>query len=72
MNKALWIARKNYLHSLIKKVSESLGGDEPEFLKAHFEYILEHYPDEHIEKAITCYEEMMDQLRLYPKRQTDE
>ena len=68
MNKGLWIARKNYLFTLIKKVSDGHGGDEPEFLKQHFQEVLEMNPDEKIEEAIACYQEMVAQLKYYPER----
>ncbi len=62
MNKALWIARKNYLATLIKKVSDGHGGDERQFLIAHFDELLKAHPNEKIEQAIRCYEEMIGQL----------
>lgn len=68
MNRALWIARKNYLCCLIRKVSEGHGGDEIEFLRQHCREVLEAYPNEKIEQGIKCYEEMVEQLRYYPER----
>lgn len=68
MNRGLWIARKNYLFTLIKKVSDGHGGDEPEFLKQLFTELLETYPDERIEEAIVCYQEMVAQLKYYSRR----
>lgn len=68
MNRGLWITRKNYLCILIKKVSDGHGGDEPEFLKKHFQEVLEMNPDEQIEEAIACYQEMVEQLKYYPER----
>ncbi len=68
MNKALWIARKNYLCGLIKKVSDGHGGDDIEFLRQYCREVLEMNPDEKIEGAIKCYEEMVEQLKYYPKR----
>jgi hypothetical protein len=59
MNKGLWIARKNYLFTLIKKVSDFNGGDEIEFLKKHFQETIEIYSEEKIEIAITCYEQVI-------------
>ncbi len=69
MNKGLWIARKNYLFTLIKKVSDGHGGDEPEFLRQHFQEVLEMNPDEQIEEAISCYQEMVEQIKYYPERE---
>lgn len=68
MNKGLWIARKNHLFCLIRKVSNGHGGDESEFISQHFCEVLKSYPDDAIEKPITCYEEMVEQLRYYPKK----
>ncbi|HYD89896.1 MAG TPA: hypothetical protein VEA37_00220, partial [Flavobacterium sp.] len=62
MHRALWIARKNHLCCLIKKVSDGHGGDEVEFLRQHCKDILAQYPNEHIEEAIRCYEHMINQL----------
>jgi len=56
MDKALWIARKNYLCTLIKKVSDSHGGDDIEFLREHCREVIANYPDDTIEQAIACYE----------------
>lgn len=63
MNKGLWIARKNYLFTLIKKISDANGGDDSEFLKQHWSEVIDVYPDEKIETAIFCYQEMVKQLR---------
>lgn len=60
MHKALWIARKNYLCSIIKKVSDGHGGDEIEWLREHCKQVLADYPDEQIEVAIACYEQMVE------------
>jgi hypothetical protein len=68
VNKGLWIARKNYLFSLIRKVSYGHGGDDIEFLKEHSMEVLERYSNESIEEAIACYEEMVKQLQYYPER----
>lgn len=66
MNRGLWIARKNHLFCLIRKVSIGYGGDEEEWLKQHFLEVLAAHPDEKIEEAITCYEEMITQIPFYP------
>lgn len=68
MHKALWIARKNYLRALIQKVSDGFGGDDPEFVNQHIQEVLAAHPDEKIEEAIACYEEMTTQIGLYPPR----
>lgn len=56
MHKGLWIARKIYLFSLIKKVSDSYGGDDKDFLDRHSLQVLDTHPEEQIELAIRCYE----------------
>ncbi len=63
MNRGLWIARKNYLTTLIKKVSDGHGGDDIEFLKQHCKEVIDVHPDEKIEEAIACYQEMVEQLK---------
>jgi hypothetical protein len=68
MNRGLWIARKNHLCCLVKKVSDGHGGDDVEDLRQHCKELLEAYPGEKIEEAITCYEEMVRQLQYYPER----
>ncbi len=68
MNKGLWIARKNYLCTLIKKVSDSRGGDDIEWLRQHCREVIESHPDEKIEEAIACYQEMVELLKYYPER----
>jgi len=44
------------------------GGDEEEWLKGHILEVLDKHPDEHIEEAITCYEEMLGQVGFYPRK----
>ena len=59
MNKGLWIARKNYLITLIKKVSKQNGGDDEEFLQTVIRETIESHEGEKIEKAIACYESLV-------------
>ncbi len=68
MNRGLWISRKNYLCNLIKKVSEGHGWDEIEFLRQHCSEVIAMHHDDKIEDAIACYEEMVEQLKYYPRR----
>ncbi len=68
MNKGLWIARKNYLFTLIRKLSDGYGGDDLSWLKGHFMDVLELYQGERIEEAIACYEELVEQLKYYTGR----
>lgn len=72
MNKGLWIARKNYLCCLIKKVSDGHGGDDIEFLRQHCKEVIDAHPDEKIEEAISCYQEMVNNLKFYTERQKHE
>ena len=69
MNKGLWIARKNYLFGLMKKVSDGHGGDTPDDFQKIFHETLESHPDEKIEEAIRCYEEMVEQLKYYLQKE---
>jgi hypothetical protein len=69
MNRGLWIARKNYLFTLIKKVSDGHGGDDIEFLQQHCKEVIDAHPDEKIEEAIACYQEMVGQLKYYMERE---
>lgn len=65
MNRGLWIARKNYLCTLIKKVSDGHGGDDIVFLREVCKAVIDAHPDESIEDAIACYQEMVMQLKYY-------
>lgn len=65
MNKVLWITRKNYLCAMIKKISDGYGGDEIEWLRAHCREVLETFPNESIEEAIRCHEEIVKQIKYY-------
>ena len=68
MNKGLWIARKNHLICIVKKLSDGHGGDEKEWLNGHCIAVLEMYPGDDIEIAIKCYEECIKDLRYYRHR----
>ena len=68
MNRGLWIARKNYLCELIKKVSDGHGGDDIDFLRQHCRKVIDSHPDEKIEEAIACYQTLVEQLKYYPER----
>ena len=68
MNRGLWIARKNYLCTLIKKLSDAYGGDDSEFLRQHCKEVIDAHDGEKIEGVITVYQEMVEQLRYYPKK----
>lgn len=61
MNKGLWIARKNHLCCIIKKISDAYGGDDPEWLKGHYMELLERYQGEDIETPIETYQKIIDE-----------
>ncbi len=65
MEHALWVARKNYLCSLIKKVSDAWGGDDVEWLRGYCLDVIKEYPGEEIERAICCF---TDLLKNVPRR----
>jgi len=69
MNKGLWIARKNHLFCLIKKVSKAFGGDEEKDVKLHFEQVIDTHPDEKIEDAIESYTRVLRNISFYGSRQ---
>jgi len=63
MNRGLWISRKNYLLTLIKKVSIGFGGDDIKFLNEYCHDILQKYTDEQIEQVIECYRLLEGQIK---------
>lgn len=66
MNRGLWIARKNYLCVLIKKLSYAYGGDTPDFLRLHCQQVIDTHPAELIEDAIVCYQALVEHVTAYP------
>ncbi len=60
MNRGLWIARKNYLCTLVRKTSGLFGGDDIDFLREHCRELIDVYFDERIEDAIRCYERILE------------
>ncbi len=64
MDKGLWIARKNYLCSLMREVSDKYLGDDIEFLRAICRETIANFPDENIEQPIQCYESVLKSLNL--------
>lgn len=52
----MWIARKNYLCVLVRRVSDAFGGDSLDFVRAHCRELIERYPDGTIEETVRCYE----------------
>lgn len=63
MNKGLYISRKNYLYSLIKKTANYCGERDMDLVKQHFVEVLESYPDDKIEESIACYTYMIEELK---------
>ena len=63
MNRGLWIARKNYLCVLIRKLADSCGEDDADFLKEHITNVIDLYSDEKIEEAINHYQVFLDNLK---------
>ena len=63
MNKGLWIVRKNYLCTLIKRVSDMCGGDDIEFLREHCRQTIDSHPGEMIEQAIERYLQILKELK---------
>lgn len=68
MNHGLWICRRNYLESLMIKVSREFGGDDIKFLQKHLQETMNLYPDEKIEECIRCYEDIIHKLPVNKKR----
>jgi hypothetical protein len=68
MDRGLWIAKKNRLCGLIKKLSDILGGDEVEWLREYCREVVAEYPDDRIDEAIFCFMDLLDQLRWVPHR----
>lgn len=67
MNYGLWVAKKNLLCSLIKKVSDHYGGDDIEELKEYCKDILGRYPDGRIDEAIMCFNDLAEKLTYVPR-----
>jgi hypothetical protein len=63
MNKGLWIARKNYLFTLLRQVSNFYGGDDPDWLKEHWRQLIESHPGEMIEEPIQRYLSILEQCK---------
>lgn len=62
MNKALWIAQKNQLCSLIKKISDHYGGDDIEWLRDYCKGIINDHKN-NIDKAINCFISLEGQIK---------
>jgi hypothetical protein len=62
MNRALWIAKKNELCSLIKKVSDLYGGDDLVWLKEYAKEVIEVNRDG-LDTALACFRELERQAK---------
>ena len=61
MSHAVWIAKKNQLCVLIKKISDHYGGDEVEWLRAYCKDVLDAHADD-INVALECFRDLERQL----------
>jgi hypothetical protein len=59
MEHAVWVAKKNYICSLIKKVSDHYGGDDLEWLRSYAcEVIKDNKSD--LDRALVCFLDLLD------------
>lgn len=65
-NQALWLAKKNQLCVLIKKISDTYGGDEIEWLRDYCREIVELHKND-LQKALDCFLGLEKQLRFMKK-----
>lgn len=65
MNRALWIARRNELCSLIKQVSDAYGGDDPKWLKEYAKELIERESG-YFSEAISCFTDLVKGLPKKP------
>ena len=61
MSKAVWIAKKMHLWSIIKRISDHYGGDDPEWLKAYAKDIVEAFPED-LNIALNCFLDLEKQI----------
>lgn len=55
MNRGIWIAKKNHICSLIKKISDHYGGDDIEWLRGYAKEVIELSTGEDIERVLNCF-----------------
>lgn len=67
MNKALWIAKKNHLCSIMRQVSVVQGGDDIDFLRLVCKETIEAHKDSSINNIINVYEEILNNLTRYQR-----
>lgn len=58
MSIALWIAKKQQLFHLVKRVSDAYGGDDVEWLREYAKDVVETNKDD-LQKAIDCFEGLL-------------
>lgn len=66
VNRAVWIAKKNELAVLIKRISDHYGGDEVEWLREYFKEVLDAHADD-INVALECFRDLERQLQYVPR-----
>lgn len=66
MRDAIWIAKKNQLCMLIKKISDHYGGEPIEDLREYAKDIIDRYSDD-IQKPLDCFLELEKQLNYVPR-----
>lgn len=69
MYHALWIAKKNQVLVLIKKISDHFGGDEENWLKSYSEDVIELNKLD-IQKALNCFWNLEENIKWLPRRVT--
>jgi hypothetical protein len=65
MNRGLYIARKNYLITLIRKYARLCNENDFSFLEAHINDTIEVNPGESIERVIDCYNILIKEKEKY-------
>ena len=68
MHRALWIAKKNQICGLIKKISDHHGGDDVEWLREYARKVIEANKDD-LQKALDCFWDLEAQLKFMPKKE---
>lgn len=58
MSIALWIAKKQQLFHLVKRVSDAYGGDEVEWLREYAKELVETNKED-LQQAINCFEVLL-------------
>jgi hypothetical protein len=61
MNRPLWLAQKNEVCSLIKKISDYYGGDEIDWLREYAREVIEANSSE-MQNALDCFRDLSRQV----------